>query len=1545
MSTLGSINSINAIQDTFQPLLVASIVFRDSQTAPTVLLLSSHNLNTGDGGNSPTGITGFPYNGGTFQTRIKNQEIAATQALSSDGIDITPTVTLQLVDADKAMWNTYEKAIGFKGAQLTLYYIFWEVGTNNFSSDYRTIFTGICDPGNVTETGLSVKATNRMNMNQIFLPITKIARRCVRIFPDTTGLGSTDAAARHQTAADDPSSDFWLCGYSYLATGSNARGNKPTGDIAFRSCNYTLSNCIDRLGNTTNPGGHSPYSPYNPVEYDKTNRRTARYAGVQWDQPATFTSRGYGQNTAQKGFNALNEGKYNDYVPMGWGTFWIDPVVLNIVGDANYTNMEVLIGAGQYSNIRHVICNDIDVDKLATDSGTQKAQIALQLFWNDLTTGDRSGACNQGAIYNSHGDPYGGFRVINVHVPSQLTPSSNIPRIRVLVDGPMIRKYADLTSISVTGGVATATLVGANTDIASNGVFPFTIENNTKADVNGNYTSLTNWTSGPPGTFQFPTSAANGTGTGGRVYYKVFTTNPAWIIMDVLINCGWTYSQIDISTFETAGAFYDGSISYNGISGFVNVANDGVSVTQVSGNDFSTLSPGGTIYINGVPKVINTITDSAHLSITISFGGFLNNVTFLSSGPNSHARFKLGFGISQRASGSDILRQLRTACRSILRPNLTTGLMQLIPEQTLGAQQPSAMAGSNYNTAIASIDATGASLPGYVAWKFDYSSILPAPDGSSSLTLDQLDIKNCPNRVSFEFTDEDNEYQSDSLSLVDSVDVGRVTRPVDGQIAALGILNYDQAERASATFLAKLDRGNLRRDTGGTYSLTFKSSFKCVNLQVGNIVLIDYPQLGINDNLSTAAGAGINGFLARVISVKPDHNFRTATIVANFHVDGWYVDTFGQSGLNPAQQTQFRNSLNRPPFPWSPYYTQPLTGDALFDHTDWQMGILQKYDTSASAQPLAQVSISGNLPINVFAQNGLTPPSIGAQGTTAPTGGTVKAGRTYYGQLCGYDSTGAITTPSNPNSPCQIDVPAGADTATLTFPVDLWPPNTVSYELFVGTLRSRMSSQASGVVTPPATPASITITSYKEDTWGIPDVEFNSLGIDGKLVIHAGIIGDAIYAVTSTTIQLAIPSDNGFATNQFAPDGSGNPYYIMLLGLTGSSTYLPIANWKIASNTFDTFTLAGGGIDPTTIARGDGTTGLKQGDVIVITMRPTVGSDGSGNYIQDVNFVNAACPYYEAHEVTGATNATPIVITIAEDAGVVTGNKVYITSVTGNTAANGPFYITRLSSTTMSLYSDAALTSPVAGSGAWTGGGILRQQDLGLVSNFEAGNELYCLFGTGAGTSYKITSNTKDKLYIDGNWIITPDATSVFAVLAQNWDLNAENDTINNSVNNKPVTFDMNVPNYSGEVIFFQSYTLDGGNHTCFRSQSPWRMIYIFGQVGNLLAAVHIVVSGTLAIGADLGPRTRPNSPITVAGVSIEVKQTPAVNPVIVQIYTDAVLWMTLTIAPGAYLTSATPVQISSAPTINSGQNIRVDVTSVGTTSPGSDLAVTLYVN
>jgi hypothetical protein len=73
--------------------------------------------------------------------------------------------------------------------------------------------------------------------------------------------------------------------------------------------------------------------------------------------------------------------------------------------------------------------------------------------------------------------------------------------------------------------------------------------------------------------------------------------------------------------------------------------------------------------------------------------------------------------------------------------------------------------------------------------------------------------------------------------------------------------------------------------------------------------------------------------------------------------------------------------------------------------------------------------------------------------------------------------------------------------------------------------------------------------------------------------------------------------------------------------------------------------------------------------------------------------------------ITGATNASPVVITVNNFNSIRTGDQVVISGVVGNFNANGTFYLNRINRKKFELYYDAEMLLPVSGSGVYLQGG------------------------------------------------------------------------------------------------------------------------------------------------------------------------------------------------------------------------------------------------
>jgi hypothetical protein len=559
----------------------------------------------------------------------------------------------------------------------------------------------------------------------------------------------------------------------------------------------------------------------------------------------------------------------------------------------------------------------------------------------------------------------------------------------------------------------------------------------------------------------------------------------------------------------------------------------------------------------------------------------VDSAVITSGSGGSVYRFTSSLYLRQRESLADVLRGLRNCRRGILTAD-SSGLLRLGTEQTLAAQQPSLVTGSNYSTPIASKTAAGVVANGYAAYKFDESNILGMPTVS---------LANAGNRFSLAFQNAQNLHSMDALQVVDSEDVRRVDQEIPGNFTLRGVDNYDQLKRLIATYTAKQLRGNWRGDTGGTLLLDFEASSRALHLSIGDIVLVNWELLGISDQLF------------RVARISPATNFETAKLTVSWHDDDWYTDSWGQAA-SPDAGRRYRDRLSRPSFPWQPYGEPPVVGDSLVSQDTWNFGVSQSYGSGADGEVLAKVSVYGRQIVNVVSQT-VPPPIVPLQGETASTGGSLEGGRAYYVAIAAADADGKLSSLSRP---VTVYVPAGTDTNTITVSDLSWDAGAAGHYVFAGTNPSALSFQRDGS----DTPASITLGTISAANFGPPDTEFDRYRIRIKREIHGGLWGTSVLAVTSTTIQLTVPG-GGFDVDQWAG------YDITWYSRANDAARLPVANFRIASNTSDTLTLAPGSPDPVDV-------GIEAGDVMVLRAKPTVGSDEFGTYLEDPGWKNVFYP-------------------------------------------------------------------------------------------------------------------------------------------------------------------------------------------------------------------------------------------------------------------------------------------------------------------------------
>ena len=447
------------------------------------------------------------WNGTPYEGRVVRQNVFEAQLATDTQVGGPPKFTFELANADSAL-SEIEQQTGFKGAQLVVQTVFFNLATGLPTTDPAVVFRGLMNPPDtITENSFRLSAMNRMSMQRTVLPNVRVERMCPWRFP-------TNAAQRLLAvdggAAQGKYSPFYRCGYSPDQT--NGVGNL-NGSTPFTSCSHSRSDCEARGMFTV----------------DSSARPTARFGGIEF-VPPTIVVRGAGQATTQLSAVQQNTASYNDFVPLVYGTQWTLPDVVFSRNDGNLTRMDVLLGMGRIQGILMVL-----VDGIQIPQGVNGRNMTASGWYNVITPGTRNGALDNNFTNGSGvplGDPYGSMAYLSVVVPNRISDGTSIPSVQVLMQG------------------------------------------------------LALW--------QFD--------TGGNFLYEQFSSNPAWVLLDILLRCGYSLGEIDTASFAAAAAYGDQVISVDDpIGGFVDLprfqCNFALKDSQSVGGIIRSIRNGSRLYV------------------------------------------------------------------------------------------------------------------------------------------------------------------------------------------------------------------------------------------------------------------------------------------------------------------------------------------------------------------------------------------------------------------------------------------------------------------------------------------------------------------------------------------------------------------------------------------------------------------------------------------------------------------------------------------------------------------------------------------------------------------------------------------------------------------------------------------------------------------------------------------------------------------------------------------------------------------------------------
>jgi hypothetical protein len=387
--------------------------------------------------------------GVAYEARVMSHNLFELQSASDQGIDAIPRITLVLANAD-SHFSELERATGWKGSRLTASFLFYDLRSGAAVTESTVLFQGICNPPDeIREATFRITATNRMNLQRLLLPQVRIQRRCGWEFP-ATAEQRTEAI---DGGANGKYSRYYRCGYSAGLAGGTGSLNA---SVPYTSCGYTRGDCVAR-GMFTHFGG---------LEF----------------VPPAIQVRTSGDKNYHTSAVSTNEARYNDFVPMVYGTAWYNPPVVFARNDGNLTRMEVLLGVGEIQGVLKVLVNDVEIP-----AGVAGVNMTGTGWYNVPTLGTRAGAVDPNF---TDGDPYGSMAYASVVVPNRLNDGTSLPKVAVLVSGLKLPTY----------------------------------------------------------------------GTDGGFIAEQFSSNPAWVVLDILRRSGWGLDEIDVTSFARAGAYCDEQI-------------------------------------------------------------------------------------------------------------------------------------------------------------------------------------------------------------------------------------------------------------------------------------------------------------------------------------------------------------------------------------------------------------------------------------------------------------------------------------------------------------------------------------------------------------------------------------------------------------------------------------------------------------------------------------------------------------------------------------------------------------------------------------------------------------------------------------------------------------------------------------------------------------------------------------------------------------------------------------------------------------------------
>jgi hypothetical protein len=906
-----------------------------------------------------------------------------------------------------------------------------------------------------------------------------------------------------------------------------------------------------------------------------------------------------------------------------------------------------------------------------------------------------------------------------------------------------------------------------------------------------------------------------------------FSNNPAWVILDLLLSIGWSFTELDLSTFAATAAY----------------CAEQIATTDLFGNPIMT------------------------------------------------ARFQCNLILKNRRSAADVIRGIRNGCRLFLRYG-SNGLLQLIVENSIALQQPTLPANSN---------ATEQLNGGWPAYEFGdgtngTTGIARLASGVSSVRLSARSSAETPNRFAAEFQDAFNQYQQDSLSIVDAPDVSLTGQEITSTTPVLGLPHFDQAARILQFFLSKSILGNT--------TIEFQTSAKALGLSPGDIIAVTY------------AKEGLERQPFRITQIQPGANYRTAAITAQWHDDDWYLDTNGQTTADGSNPNAF-SGVGVP---------RPLGGVVPDQNGVLQFGVVETWSQApdGTATVTATVSFAAPNASEIGAPNS---PLISLVPTVAITGGALAGGQGLYYAVTSIGSDGSESALS---FLVHAEIPSGTATNTVTLTSLSFPTLAVSFSVYRGSTPSNLYS----IATAQTLATTFLDTGFPDTTILPPDPNYDHADFYWRLELQPEVQATIVSATSigSEILEMVPASYAGMVVRVTEGTGSGQERTVS----TNTINTLTLTTaWDITPDATSSFVVA-----PSTYQFGSSTPTSPAQFTIPNQSGATVEISGRSANCNGIEAPYAISPVTRwviggagVINVDSAPAPAPVFgISPGYSGGSLIFGELGFSDFTNvNTVTAGTYQLFYLDE--MNLVAAGQLTTAIAPTdvqlvisvplqGTLPLYLLIDSEVIGLTSADVTGTILTCVRGAHGTTAVAHSSGASIFTLLQQVFVV-PFAKHFFGSPASgNWTF--------------PVMFP-NVRLISSELFVTNS-----------QGNSPTSSINFTGSLDGSLRTLSggqlsFQIGGFLAIQTNAAPVVILDASKAVRDIYAVVQQAPVGAAIMINLNLNGTLYCTLTIPAGS-TTMAAALDGASLPPLLVQDQLSIDITGVGLTTPGSSLTVVIRV-